>query len=397
MIKYWYSVLLALGMMQSTLKALTYRWSDNNKDFLSTNSSSSQSSTTNSIVSKQSTFATLGGYNMIKNVGLYVLVSYIFYTALDTVCYYYNLWSQVRAIGTLPPIPAYIFYSEKEEQEINAIIQRIKNKLPLPGNNILLHSKVPGNGKTSTIPYIAQKSGAGLLVIEPHRRDYVPLQILAQKFAKNTKKPLIIFIDNIDGPLLSCNKELLCQIQQATKISGVYAAIATNNANEMAPWLTSDNQFGCELELTNPSKGAVDKMLKCILEPQLSSKEVNTIAKHAYGLSRVSIVDAIKTTATEMFLVNKKMIRQKNYQNTPNFCSLRLRQYILPALTAQSSEFANQLIACLMKKSKNSTTPSQAINPWGQKYNFPQRNIFDTIIPADNHSSDLQNSNLLRF
>lgn len=214
----------------------------------------------------------------------------------------------------------------KEEQAFNeTIINRIKNYLPIPKTGLLFHGN-PGNGKTLTINYIANKSDADIMLIRPSDlckppvgaglySSFLPpalsLQVyfdFAVNYQRKSGKPLIIFLDEIDFAglkrmnishfeLKTLSAELLLQTELAGKNKGIYLAGATNYFDYLDSSLKRPGRLGNHVYLKNPDLQTIHSMISFYASGLENYEKINLIAEKAVGLSKSSIVDSLRESA----------------------------------------------------------------------------------------------------
>ena len=176
-------------------------------------------------------------------------------------------------------------FSKEEHQFNERTIGCIKNGLPIPGGGVLFYGE-PGNGKTLTVKYIAEKAGALLMAIKPSdlcKPSYGQINPsgatalkaafeVAYYYKTFLRRPIIIFVDEVDFAgqkrmsvstfdLKCIIAELLLQVQIASKEKGIYLMAATNYNEHLDKALKRDGRFGQHVFLNNPDVETIQKML----------------------------------------------------------------------------------------------------------------------------------------
>ena len=237
----------------------------------------------------------------------------------------------VRLLSFFPKEPYEVVFSKSEEVLAKRIIGCMKHNLSLPGGGLLFYGE-PGNGKTLMVRYIAQQTNAALLCIRPsdvcaqqpsgsggnqiNSSGATALRAafnVARYYKMVTRNPLIIFIDEIDFAgqkrttvsdltMKALIAELLLQVQETTKVPGIYLMAATNYYDYLNKALKRDGRFGQHVCLQNPDLETITKMIALNTDGDVNAAPLQRSAKFALGLPKSGVIDALREAATDCFL-----------------------------------------------------------------------------------------------
>ncbi len=176
----------------------------------------------------------------------------------------------------------------------------------------------PGNGKTMIARALANEAGCNFeyATASSFVEKYVGMGALrvrdlfkrAKDLAKKTKKPTIIFIDEIDA-IGSVNRnssndeyrqtlnELLCQLDGFNKDSDIIVLAATNLAKSLDDALKRSGRFDRIVKVPMPGRDSRFKLLKHYLGKLpavvITDQELEEIVKMTDGLSSADLVSLV--------------------------------------------------------------------------------------------------------
>lgn len=229
--------------------------------------------------------------------------------------------------------------SKGQEKVYIKMVYCMKKGIPFPGGGVCVYG-APGNGKTLLASKIVKDADAKLMYISPSSlcssitMQHMPPDPLinakrifeqAKVMAAKTKKPVLIFLDEIDFAasrrdkiksykLKSLAAQLLIEVSKASKTSGIYLMSATNYAPEIDLAMVRDGRFGEKIEFTNPDLDLRFKIYKNILNNKmgmsLKDDSLSQLAQASEGLSNAGVVESITRGLVELNMNNE--LRQTN-------------------------------------------------------------------------------------